>query len=389
MSKSGILEEYEKKELISIGTYGNIYKGINKKTGTYVAIKEINKIKYQSINDSLFNKKEFMKKMKTNILIYKTFETTENFYIVMEFCVCNLEEYIKMKKERLSLKEIQQILIQLNNILKKIIKENIIIKDLKLSNILLSIYSIDKINIKLSKHISNKFNKINSKTNINNDYLTISPQILKGKKFSNKTDLWSLGIIIYYLLFKEYPFNGNVEYQIIKYIESKKQLKEIKYKELKDLVYKMLLINENERISWNDYFNDSFFKKIIPKEIGFPDFDFICKKHLDNFNYYCKKCKYNICELCKKEHTSHDIISFSHIGFSNLELKEMENLINEFEENINTQIKFKKNILNLKNKIKSIKENNSLYEEDSKYNYKKFYINCLKLINEEIKIKKI
>ena len=164
-------------------------------------------------------------------------------------------------------------------------------------------------------------------------------------------------------------------------------MKEIKYKELKDLVYKMLLINENERISWNDYFNDSFFKKIIPKEIGFPDFDFICKKHLDNFNYYCKKCKYNICQLCKKEHTSHDIISFSHIGFSNLELKEMENLINEFEENINTQIKFKKNILNLKNKIKSIKENNSLYEEDSKYNYKKFYINCLKLINEEIKIK--
>jgi len=216
MSKSGISEEYEKKELISIGTYGNIYKGINKKTGTYVAIKEINKIKYQSINDSSFNKKEFMKKMKTNILIYKTFETTENFYIIMEFCVCNLEEYIKMKKERLSLKEIQQILIQLNNILKKIIKENIIIKDLKLSNILLSIYSIDKINIKLSKHISNKFNKINSKTNINNDYLTISPQILKGKKFSNKTDLWSLGIIIYYLLFKEYPFNGNVEYQIIK-----------------------------------------------------------------------------------------------------------------------------------------------------------------------------
>ena len=58
MSKSGISEEYEKKELISIGTYGNIYKGINKKTGTYVAIKEINKIKYQSINDSSFNKKE-------------------------------------------------------------------------------------------------------------------------------------------------------------------------------------------------------------------------------------------------------------------------------------------------------------------------------------------
>ena len=89
-----------------MGIYGNIYKGINKQTGNYVSIKEINKNKYQLIQNSVFNKDEFMKRMKTNILIYKTFDTIENFYIVMEFCFCNLEDYIKMKKERLSVKEI-------------------------------------------------------------------------------------------------------------------------------------------------------------------------------------------------------------------------------------------------------------------------------------------
>ncbi len=267
------------------------------------------------------------------------------------------------------------------------IKEKIIFKHLKLSNILFSINSINKINIKLSIYISNEFNKISSKTNLDNNSLTISPQILKGENYSNKTDLWSLGVIIYYMLFKEYPFNGKLEYQIIKDIESKKELKEIKHKELKDLVHQMLLINENERISWNGYFNHTFFKIIILEEIEFPEFDFICKKHLDNFNYYCKKCKCNICEICKKEHNLHEIIPFSHIGLNNIELKEMENLIDEFENNINIQIKFKKNIQNLINKIKSINKNNSLYEDDSKYNYKNYYINCLKLLNEEIKIK--
>ena len=42
--------KYEKKELIGTGTYGNIFKGQNKETGNYVAIKEITKKNNQIIN---------------------------------------------------------------------------------------------------------------------------------------------------------------------------------------------------------------------------------------------------------------------------------------------------------------------------------------------------
>ena len=387
MSNNEIFKKYEIKEALSMGTYGKIYKGINKETGNYIVIKEILKTKYYSMNNSLFNAIECMKKMKTNININETIDTKEYFYIIMDFCFCNLEEYLKIKKDGLSIKEIQQILIQLNEYL-ILIKDEIILKDLKPSDILLSIDSIDKINFKLSKFVSNKQNKRNSNKDINNS-LTISPEILKGnKKFSNKTDLWSLGVIIYYMLFKEYPFNGKVEYQIIKDIESNKQLKEIKDEDLKDLVHKMLSINENERISWEDYFNHSFFKKVFPKKrIEFPQFDFVCKKHLDYFNYYCTKCKCNICEKCKNEHGTHQIISFSEIGLNDLELEETENLLKEIEDNLKSLNNIKSNIENIMNKIKTINENNEIYKNDSKSNYKKYYINCLKFINEEIKIR--
>ena len=62
----------------------------------------------------------------------------------------------------------------------------------------------------------------------------MSPEILKGEEnlICNKSDIWSLGIIIYYMLFKEYPYNSKNEYQIIKEIESNKQLKSIDNKEL-------------------------------------------------------------------------------------------------------------------------------------------------------------
>ena len=89
----------------------------------------------------------------------------------------------------------------------------------------------------------------------------MSPEILKGGEnlISNKSDIWSLGIIIYYMLFKEYPYNGKTEFQIIKEIESNKQLKPIDNKELDDLIKKMLVININERISWEEYFQHPFF----------------------------------------------------------------------------------------------------------------------------------
>ena len=40
--------------------------------------------------------------------------------------------------------------------------------------------------------------------------LTMAPEVLKGEYnlISYKSDIWSLGIIIYYMLFKEYPYNG-------------------------------------------------------------------------------------------------------------------------------------------------------------------------------------
>ena len=41
MIENGIWEKYEKKELIGSGSYGNVYKALNKDTGNYVAIKEI------------------------------------------------------------------------------------------------------------------------------------------------------------------------------------------------------------------------------------------------------------------------------------------------------------------------------------------------------------
>ena len=61
------------------------------------------------------------------------------------------------------------------------------------------------------------------------------------------------------MLNKEYPYNGKNELLLFKDINSGKKLKLSNDDKLNDLINKMLKININERISWNEYFNHPFF----------------------------------------------------------------------------------------------------------------------------------
>ena len=284
------LENYKNFLRIGNGTYGTVYRAIDKRNGLYVSIKEIIKEKFDKAKELLQREIEIMKKIKceNSVNIIDVIEKNEYYYIIMEYCEYNLEDYINKKREKpFSINEIKEMLIQLNNIFKIILEENIILKDLKPSNILIYLDKLDKIIFKLSHYGSSKI--MNDKTIIYIDSpLTMAPEILNDKidLICSKSDIWSLGILIYYMLFKEYPFNGKGEYQILKEIESNKKLKQSENEKLNDLLFKMLKVNVNERISWEDYFNHPFFEQEISND--YPIFDFSCKLHNQNIIYYCK-----------------------------------------------------------------------------------------------------
>ena len=233
---------------------------------------------------------------------------------------------------------------------------------------------------------------------INSTPITMAPEVLKRENdlISYKSDIWSLGIIIYYMLFKEYPYNGNNEYQIIKNIESNKKLKQINNKELDDLIKKMLVINIDERITWEKYFEDTFFQnntnqiQIINQsnQLNLPIFNLKCEKHSKEYLIgYCPVCKCNICITCYHEHSSkyHKVILFSQIGFTQDELNQTNDLIEQIENNIKKLTEIKDKINNFIQNIKLIKENCSIYENDKENNFKIYSIECLKIINEKLK----
>ncbi len=225
-----------------------------------------------------------------------------------------LEEYIKNRNNNLSIEEIKELLLDLNKGLKEINDNNIIHRNIKLSNILLSFNKsrIDKTCFKISDYGLSKLLDDNDSLSSNGTPVTMSPEVLKREinLISNKSDIWSLGIIIYYLYFKEYPYNGT-EFNILNQIKENKKLKSTNNKELDDLIQQMLNPNVDKRISWNNYFQHSFFKNNSNNlnQLNLPFFNCKCNIHSKDYYAYCSKCKQNICKMCLNEH-NHVIIFY-------------------------------------------------------------------------------
>ncbi len=394
---SDIWEKYQKIELIGSSNFSDVYRAKNKLTNEYVAIKEIKKLQNDNISKIIITETENMKKLKNSLLINDIIETPNSFFIIYELCYLSLEEYLKLRKNPLSIDEIRELLLNLNQIFKEMNDKKITHNNLKLSNIfiLFDKSKINKTTFKLSDFGFNKFfeGKI-GKMNLKLE--TISPVILKEnpKLISSKSDIWSLGIIIYYLINKEFPYSGK---DILNQIESNKKIKTISDKKLDDLIKKMLITNPNIRISWDNYFKHSFFdnksnessqsNQLIQNDLYIlPFYNLKCKTHSKNYNSYCTNCKCNICDLCLKQHSSHKVFPFYKIGITDYELIQFNSIISQIETNMNIISKIRNEITKFIKDVKSIQENNNVFGNDNQNNYKYYSIQCLNFINEKIKV---
>ena len=81
----------------------------------------------------------------------------------------------------------------------------------------------------------------------------LAPKVLEDLRYDGKVDLWSLGVSIYVLLFKEFPNK-------VKDAASQKLVKTSGNELLDDLLKKLLVKDPANRITWEQYFEHPFFK---------------------------------------------------------------------------------------------------------------------------------
>ena len=145
------------KNPLGIGGFGDVYKATEKNTKEVFAIKRIpiDKLEDEEINNMLN-----MNKCENSIKYYGYFKEGNLIYLIMELCDCNLEQIINEKKG--NIKEIKEILEQLNNVFKIMHENSIIHRDIKPENILIKKLENNKYLYKLTDYgLSRKLNKSN------------------------------------------------------------------------------------------------------------------------------------------------------------------------------------------------------------------------------------
>ena len=264
------ITDYKLEKRIGSGTFGEVFMGSDIHTGMKVAIKRLRKkILYESgsyLLKAYYREIEIMKKCQcqNSIRFIKEFQTQNNFNIIMELCDTDLLCYLYQRPKPFSSEEIKECFLQLNNAFKKMNENNIIHRDLKLGNVLIKF--IDKSKKKFIPKLTDYgFSKELTMYNFDqNTHLgtpaTMAPEVMMNIKCnSDKMDLWSIGVMMYQLYYKEVPYDGNTEEEILRKINSNLPYKQPEDPKLRDLINRLLVVNVEKRISWKDYFNHPFF----------------------------------------------------------------------------------------------------------------------------------
>ena len=281
--------DFEKIRTIKDNIYTSVIEAkINKENCRIknVAVKKINKdkIKEDMMEDlclSEITEKQFLPEIRkfneeiknmelchceNSVEIYDYFDTEKEFIIVMELCDDTLLHKLSETENGFDKEQIKDILLQLNNVFKKMQEYKITHRDIKLNNILIKYLddSRTKFKVLLSDYgISNQLNGLTKrlKTYAGTQKI-MAPEILNNEKYNSKCDLWSLGVTIYRLKTKRLPYTGKVDKEILDEIEEKglSVLDTITDDKLKNLLSRLLVRDPKNRISWEDYFEHDFFK---------------------------------------------------------------------------------------------------------------------------------
>ncbi|BFZ08360.1 hypothetical protein BsWGS_11399 [Bradybaena similaris] len=193
------------------GTYGKVKLASDKATGEHVAIKYIKKTKIEDENDLVRIRREIQilssLRHKHIVNIREVFEKKDKIVLVLDYAQGGeLYDYLN-KMGRLSESEARRIFRQIVSAIHYCHQNGIVHRDLKLENIILD----DEGNVKIADFgLSNYYSHSSTLSTFCGSPLYASPEIVNGKPYHGpEVDVWSLGVILYTLVYGAMPFESN------------------------------------------------------------------------------------------------------------------------------------------------------------------------------------
>ena len=277
------METYKYKSLLGEGSYGRVYLVISNITKKYYAMKtiDITQLNEQQKKEALQEAKILRKLDHPNIIrlkeVFIAKKPRETLNIITEYA--DGEDLSKKIKNQMKLNkkfsedQILDWFTQICLAVYHIQKNKILHRDIKPQNVFMTKSSMVKLgDFGISKNLNTTWEK--AVTFIGTPYY-ISPEIVQNEPYSFKSDIWSLGVLLYELIALKYPFDASSLPKLMIKI-MKGQYMKIKDKnfstELKNLVYMILNVNPDKRPGIKDILDMPIMKNrsaILLKEVEY------------------------------------------------------------------------------------------------------------------------
>ena len=253
---------------IGKGSFSKIYRGVlSNNKSKEIAVKMIKKKNIK--NEQLIQREiKVLQSLKhENIIqLLDVIITNNRYHLILNYCKFgDLKNYMYHEHPDMSEYDIQYLMKQLKSGLQYLYENKIIHRDLKPQNILITCEKI----IKISDFGFAKIYKDDTMTQtICGSPLYMAPEILNYKQYTILADLWSVGVILYEMMFKKTPVKGANLYELVSNIKRYNQNKDTLLTNnkhysiiLQNLVKKLLEKEPKKRITWELFFRNEWFEK--------------------------------------------------------------------------------------------------------------------------------
>ncbi|XP_010634922.1 serine/threonine-protein kinase Nek5 [Fukomys damarensis] len=265
------MDKFDVIKVIGEGAFGKAYLAKGKSDSKHCVIKEIIFAKMPSHEKEASEKEVILlAKMKhPNIVtFFSSFEENNRLFIVMEYCDGG-DLMKRIHRQQGVLFGEDQILgwfVQISLGLKYIHDRKILHRDVKAQNIFLSKNGmIAKLgDFGVARVLNNSMEL--ARTCIGTPYY-LSPEICQNQPYNNKTDVWSLGCVLYELCTLKHPFEGNNLHQLVLTICQARvaQISPRFSRDLRSLVPQLFKVSPRDRPSVNSILKRPFLEKLIAK----------------------------------------------------------------------------------------------------------------------------